>query len=53
MDHKIEVQKKSAWGPILIVLLILLIIAAAGTFLIMRLALTTQLIGAEAMVNSL
>ncbi|MBR6088687.1 MAG: efflux RND transporter periplasmic adaptor subunit [Anaerolineaceae bacterium] len=53
MDHKIEVQKKSAWGPILIVLLILLIIAAAGTFLIMRLALTAQLIGAEAMVNSL
>ena len=40
MDHKIEVQKKSAWGPILIILLILLIIIAAGASLIVRLQLS-------------
>ena len=53
MDHKIEVQKKSAWGPILIILLILLIIIAAGASLIVRLQLSQQLIRAEAMVDSL
>ena len=53
MDHKIEVQKKSAWGPILIILLILLIIAAAGVFLVIRLQLSMQLFSAESMVKSL
>ena len=53
MDHKIEVQKKSAWGPILIIFLILLIIAAAGVFLVIRLQLSQQLSSAESMVNSL
>ena len=53
MDHKIEVQKKSVWGPILIVLLILLIIAAAGVFLVIRLQLSRQLSSAESMVDSL
>ena len=53
MDHKIEVQKKSAWGPILIILLILLIIAAAGVFLVIRLQLSRQLSSAESMVDSL
>ena len=53
MDHKIEVTKKSAWGPILIVLLILLILLAGGAYLVLRLGLTLQLTQAEAMVNSL
>ena len=53
MDHKIEVQKKSAWGPILIVLLILLIIAAAGAYLVVRMNLTQQLVQAESMISSL
>ena len=53
MDHKIEVQKKSAWGPILIILLIILVIAAAGAFLVVRLDLTQQLVRAESMIKSL
>ena len=53
MDHKIEVTKKSAWGPILIVLLILLILLTGGAYLVLRLGLTLQLTQAEAMVNSL
>ena len=53
MDHKIEVQKKSAWGPILIILLILLIIAAVITALTVRLTLNMQLAGAESMLDSL
>lgn len=53
MDHKIEVQKKSAWGPILIILLILLIIAAVITALTVRLTLNMQLASAESMLDSL
>ena len=53
MDHKIEVTKKSVWGPILIVLLILLIIAAAGAFFVVRLQLTQRLKQAETMVSAL
>ena len=53
MDHKIEVQKKSAWGPILITVLILLIIGAAGAFFVIRLSLSQQLSRAERMVDSL
>ncbi len=52
MDHKIEITKKSPWGPILIVLLILLIIGAAGTFLIIRLNLSQQLTQANSLVES-
>lgn len=53
MDHKIEVTKKSAWGPILIILLILLVIAALGVLGIMHLRLTGQLTQADAMISSL
>ena len=53
MDHKIEVTKKSVWGPILIILLILLVIAAAGAFLVVRLGLTMQMTQAESMLSSL
>ncbi|MBQ6518112.1 MAG: efflux RND transporter periplasmic adaptor subunit [Anaerolineaceae bacterium] len=53
MDHKIEVIKKSAWGPILIILLILLVIAALGALGITHLRLTGQLAQAEAMISSL
>lgn len=53
MDHKIEVTKKSPWGPILIILLILLIIAAAGLFFVVRLQLTQRLTQAESMLSSL
>lgn len=53
MDHKIEVQKKSPWGPILIILLILLILGAAGAFLILRLNLSLQLQQANRLVDSL
>ena len=53
MDHKIEVQKKSAWGPILIILLILLLIGAGGAFFVLRLNLTQQLKQAETMISSL
>ena len=53
MDHKIEVQKKSPWGGILIALLILLIIVAAGAFFVVRLNLSQQLKRADSMVKSL
>ena len=53
MDHKIEVQKKSIWGPILIVLLIILIIGSTVYFSIRRLSLSQQLTQAEALVSSL
>ena len=53
MDHKIEVVKKSVWGPILIILLIILIILAAGAFLVVRLNLVQQLTRAESMISSL
>ena len=53
MDHKIVVQKKSVWGPILIILLIILIIAAAGVFLVVRLQLTQNLMRVEAVASSL
>jgi len=53
MDHKIEVQKKSPWGGILIALLILLIIVAAGAFFVVRLNLNQQLKRADSMVKSL
>lgn len=53
MDHKIEVTKKSAWGPILIILLILLVIAALGVLGIMHLRFTGQLTQADAMISSL
>lgn len=52
MDHKIEVQKKSAWGPILIIFLILLLIAAVGVFFTVRLNLQQQLRQADLMVSS-
>lgn len=53
MDHKIEVQRKSPWGAILIILLILLIIGAGGTFMVIRLNLSQQLLRAQSMVSSL
>ena len=53
MDHKIEVTKKSLWGPILIVLLILLIIAAAGALFVVRLQLTQRLKQSETMLSAL
>lgn len=53
MDHKIVVQKKSVWGPILIILLIILIVAAAGVFLLVRLQLTQNLMRVEAVASSL
>lgn len=53
MDHKIEVQKKSKWGPILIVLLILLIVAALIVFGFVYLNLSQQLTRSEAVLSSL
>lgn len=53
MDHKIEIQKKSPLGGIIITLLILLIIAALGVFFVIRLSLTQQLTRAENLAKSL
>lgn len=53
MDHKIKVEKKSVWGPVLIILLIILIILASCAFLVVRLNLVQQLMRAESMISSL